>query len=55
MEEVKNCENCKRFVSHENSGVFGGDGLCHFDYKHPKPVRKWFTKCKYWIAKKKEA
>jgi hypothetical protein len=56
MENMKNCQNCGncgRFVDHKN-GVFLGDGLCHLNPKKPKPVRRWFTKCKYWITHKED-
>lgn len=50
MEKEMNCSNCKHYVEHKD-GIFGGDGLCHFDYKKPKPVRRWFTKCKFYKTK----
>ena len=47
------CETCRSYKDHPG-GIFGGDGLCHFDYKRPKPVRKWFKNCKYWREEKEK-
>ncbi len=32
-----NCGECSRFIAHKKKFLLY-DGLCHRDYKHPKPV-----------------
>lgn len=48
MEQKKDCEHCAFYVE-TKSPI--SDGFCYVRKSKPKPVRKWFTKCKFWVEK----
>lgn len=48
MEPIKNCEHCAFYVE-TKSPI--SDGFCYARKSSPQPVRKWFTKCKFWVEK----
>lgn len=48
MEQKKDCEHCAFYVETKS---FISDGFCYARKSNPQPVRKWFTKCKFWVEK----
>ena len=48
MEPIRNCEHCAFYVE-TKSPI--SDGFCYARKSNPQPVRKWFTKCKFWVEK----
>ena len=51
MEQIKKCENCA-FYTETKSPL--ADGFCYARKSNPQPVRRWFTKCKFWAEKKEK-
>ena len=48
MEQKKDCEHCAFYKEAES---FISDGFCYARKSKPAPVRKWFTKCKFWVER----
>lgn len=48
MEQKKDCEHYAFYVETKN---FLSDGFCYCRKSKPQPVRRWFTKCKFWVEK----
>lgn len=48
MEPIKDCEHCAFYV--ETKSLLS-DGFCYARKSKPAPVRKWFTKYKFWVEK----
>lgn len=46
----KNCDHC-RYFNELKQKFLGADGLCRVVCSKPRPVRRWFTNCKYFTRK----
>lgn len=51
MEPIRNCEHCAFYVE-TKSPI--SDGFCYARKSNPQPVRKWFTKCKFWSERSED-